>query len=182
MVALGDLARLGHRQAGKQDLSIPWLDGDEKGALALMAAAEPFTSNMVYPRLWVGSYPAEVEHEIHRRWDTIVLCAHGLQPPGHHFLGARVVRAPFHDNMRELAPDQLEIASRAARHVVMEHQAGYRVLITCVMGQNRSALVAGIALHYLGAGTGAQIVRVLQRRRPGSLFNDQFRRHLESLR
>jgi hypothetical protein len=49
------------------------------------------------------------------------------------------------------------------------------------MGYNRSALVAGRILHRLGAGSGAQIVEQIRRKRPGALFNEVFAEHLRSL-
>jgi protein-tyrosine phosphatase len=59
----------------------------------------------------------------------------------------------------------------ASRHCVLSH---------CGMGYNRSALVAGIILHKLGM-SGPDIVRRIQERRPGALFNERFSAYLESL-
>ena len=52
-------------------------------------------------------------------------------------------------------------------------RAGYRVLSHCTMGLNRSALLAGFILLYLG-WDGEAAVRRLQERQPGALFNPQF--------
>jgi protein-tyrosine phosphatase len=49
------------------------------------------------------------------------------------------------------------------------------------MGYNRSALVAGIILHKLGM-SGTDVVRRIQERRPGALYNECFAAYLESLR
>lgn len=57
---------------------------------------------------------------------------------------------------------------------------GHRVLSHCGMGFNRSALVAGRILNYLGM-SGADAVERLRERRPGALFNDVFAEHLRSL-
>ncbi|HEV2856331.1 MAG TPA: dual specificity protein phosphatase family protein [Thermoanaerobaculia bacterium] len=56
-------------------------------------------------------------------------------------------------------------------------QAGHRVLSHCGMGFNRSALLAGLILRYLGLD-GAQTVELLRQRRPGALFNQVFAEYL----
>ncbi len=57
---------------------------------------------------------------------------------------------------------------------------GYRVLSHCGMGFNRSALMAGLILIYLGMD-GKDAVALLRRKRPGALFNDNFASYLETL-
>jgi protein-tyrosine phosphatase len=58
--------------------------------------------------------------------------------------------------------------------------SGHCVLSHCGMGYNRSALVAGVILHKLGL-SGPDIVRRIQERRPGALYNECFAAYLESL-
>ncbi len=59
-------------------------------------------------------------------------------------------------------------------------ESGHKVLTHCRMGFNRSALVAGLILMYLGmSGEGA--VELLRSRRPGALFNETFACYLQSL-
>ncbi|HTQ81358.1 MAG TPA: dual specificity protein phosphatase family protein [Thermoanaerobaculia bacterium] len=50
---------------------------------------------------------------------------------------------------------------------------GQKVLSHCGMGFNRSALLAGLILIYLGF-TGQEAVNLLRSRRPGALFNSVF--------
>lgn len=57
---------------------------------------------------------------------------------------------------------------------------GHRVLSHCGLGFNRSALVAGLILNYLGMN-GKEVVSHLRERRPGALFNETFAAYLESL-
>lgn len=59
-------------------------------------------------------------------------------------------------------------------------EAGQRVLSHCGMGLNRSALVAGLILTYLGM-SGAEAVELLQRLRPGALYNENFAAYLQSI-
>lgn len=58
--------------------------------------------------------------------------------------------------------------------------SGQRVLTHCRMGFNRSALVAGLILMYLGM-SGADAVELLRQKRPGALFNENFAAYLQSL-
>ncbi len=84
---------------------------------------------------------------------------------------------PIYD---EELPDmpKLEAVARLGASMV---QSGHRVLSHCGMGFNRSALVAGMILHYLGM-SGEEIVRHLRQRRSGALFNEVFADYLLTLR
>jgi len=75
-------------------------------------------------------------------------------------------------------PARLEAVAMMGAHLI---RSGHRVLSHCGMGFNRSALVAGRILHYLGGISGAAVVYRLRERRPGALFNDVFADHLSSL-
>ena len=59
-------------------------------------------------------------------------------------------------------------------------KGGEKVLAHCGMGLNRSALVAGLILTYLGMN-GADAVDLLRQKRPGALFNDTFADYLTHL-
>lgn len=57
---------------------------------------------------------------------------------------------------------------------------GEKVLAHCGMGFNRSALVAGLVLTYLGM-KGEDAVALLREKRPGALFNENFAAYLTAL-
>lgn len=57
---------------------------------------------------------------------------------------------------------------------------GEKVLAHCGMGFNRSALVAGLVLTYLGM-KGEDAVTLLREKRPGALFNENFAAYLTAL-
>src|SRR5262249_38408691 len=57
---------------------------------------------------------------------------------------------------------------------------GYRVLSHCSMGENRSALLAGIIMTYLGIA-GEQAYDQIRTRREGALYNLHFANYLRSL-
>jgi protein-tyrosine phosphatase len=58
-------------------------------------------------------------------------------------------------------------------------ETGHRVLSHCGMGFNRSALIAGLILIYLGMD-GKEAVELIRIKRPGALFNDNFAEYLQS--
>jgi protein-tyrosine phosphatase len=83
---------------------------------------------------------------------------------------------PFED--QEL-PDlhQLHALGQLGAQLVAQ---GQRVLVHCAMGHNRSALLAGVILTYLGM-SGADAVARLRQRRHGALYNPHFATYLQTL-
>jgi protein-tyrosine phosphatase len=80
----------------------------------------------------------------------------------------------------EELPDLVKLhgVARLAASLV---QRGHKVLSHCGLGFNRSALVAGLALMYLGM-EGPAVVAHLRQKRPGALFNQVFANYLQNLR
>jgi protein-tyrosine phosphatase len=83
---------------------------------------------------------------------------------------------PFED--KEL-PDLHTLHTLAQLGARLVHQ-GHRVLSHCGMGHNRSALLAGLILTYLGM-TGNDAVTLLRQKRQGALYNKTFASYLQSL-
>jgi protein-tyrosine phosphatase len=83
---------------------------------------------------------------------------------------------PIYD---EDLPDmaKLHAVARMAASLVT---AGHKVLSHCGMGFNRSALLAGLILRYLGM-SGPEVVGHLRQKRPGALFNEVFADYLAGL-
>jgi protein-tyrosine phosphatase len=75
------------------------------------------------------------------------------------------------EDMPEL-PD-LEKLLTIARMGAQLVNSGYKLLAHCGMGHNRSALVAGLILRYLGM-SGDEVVSLLRERRQGALYNKAF--------
>lgn len=69
-----------------------------------------------------------------------------------------------------------ELAKLGARMI----QMGNRVLCHCGMGHNRSALLAGLILTYLGT-SGCDAVEMIRLKREGALYNHNFASYLEGL-
>jgi protein-tyrosine phosphatase len=83
---------------------------------------------------------------------------------------------PFEDSG---LPDlvKLHALGRLAADMIRNERA---VLIHCAMGLNRSPLMAGVAMTYLGK-SGAEAVRILQEKRPGALYNPVYADFLRTL-
>jgi protein-tyrosine phosphatase len=98
---------------------------------------------------------------------------HGIPTIPNHVL---YIYFPIYD---EELPDmaKLHAVARMAASLVA---AGQRVLSHCGMGFNRSALLAGLILVYMGV-EGKDAVELLRGRRPGALFNQIFADYLGSL-
>jgi protein-tyrosine phosphatase len=79
----------------------------------------------------------------------------------------------------EELPD-LEKLHAVARMGAALIKSGHRVLSHCGMGLNRSALMAGLILTYLGMN-GRKVVELIRQRRPGALFNENFASYLMSI-
>jgi len=131
----------------------------------------------VAPGLFVGSKPTLGRHAC---VDTIVLAAMEYQPPADLFPGAEVIHAPLDDApSRLMSDDEIAIATKAAERVARRLRAGRRVLCTCQMGLNRSALIAALAMHDVYGMSADEIVTRLRRARGSwSMSNPNFEKLL----
>jgi protein-tyrosine phosphatase len=134
----------------------------------------------IVPGLYVGSKPPPGRHE---GIDTIVLAAIEYQPPASAFPGAEVIHAPLDDAPnRPMTKEEIALATKTAERVARRLRAGRRVLSTCQMGLNRSALVAAIAMHEVYGMNADEIIARLRRARGmWSLSNPNFERLLRTV-
>ena len=86
-------------------------------------------------------------------------------------MNTRVVKI-FDEGLPDL--NKLHAVARLGARLVAN---GEKVLAHCGMGFNRSALVAGLVLTYLGM-KGEDAVALLREKRPGALFNENFAAYL----
>lgn len=127
----------------------------------------------VAPGLFVGSKPAPGHHP---DVDVIVLAAQEYQPAADLFPGVEVLYAPLDDDpTRPMREDEIALATKTGSRVARRMRAGRRVLSTCAMGLNRSALIAAIAMHDVFGMSADEIIRRLRRARGAwSLSNPNF--------
>jgi hypothetical protein len=131
----------------------------------------------IVPGLFVGSKPTPGHHA---SIDVIVLAAKEYQPPADLFPGAEVIYAPLDDDpSRLMLPDEIAIATKTGSRVARRLRAGRRVLVTCAMGLNRSALIAALAMHEIYGMAPAEIIARLRGARGSwALSNPNFERLL----
>ena len=102
------------------------------------------------------------------------------QPPAELFPGTEIIYAPLDDAPgRSMYDAEVVTAARAADRVARRLHAGRRVLVTCQMGLNRSALIAAIAMHdVFGMGADEIINRLRRARGSWSMSNPNFEKLL----
>jgi protein-tyrosine phosphatase len=134
----------------------------------------------ILPNLFVGSKPAHGRHE---GIDTIVLAAIEYQPHADRFPGAEVIHVALDDApSRPMHEEEIVGATKAAAHVARRLRAGCRVLVTCAMGLNRSALVAAIAMHDVYGMSADEIIARLRRARGSwAMSNPNFEKLLRTV-
>ncbi len=131
---------------------------------------EPLDASRIANRLYVGGKPP-FDRDL-PEIDVLVLCAEEIQPQRPAFHG-RVIHCPLPD--AALDQPALVRALTTGRAVADELVAGKRVLVTCAMGINRSALVACLALGLVTEMTPQQLVaNVRAKRNPKCLSNEHF--------
>jgi protein-tyrosine phosphatase len=147
--------------------------------------------DQLFPGLFQGSYP-KLNKELMQQFDTVVYCAVEKQPKpaeiktvpsGKHVIGVPLDDDPYQPITREQAADLIKVARQLAAQV----RAGKRVLITCMMGMNRSGLMSALTLMLSTGCTGSDAaITVSSKRRPmadgtRALFNPMFARFIKTL-
>lgn len=126
----------------------------------------------VAPKLYVGSFPgggAELRAEAQRiGFARVIRCAFEFPDDCEYPL----------DDAR-LTPEQIKLFEKASDDVADGLRKGQRTLVTCHLGINRSALVAGLAMVKAYKFTGRQAlmtIRALRKTPDGkpALRNDSF--------
>ena len=133
--------------------------------------------------LWVGSAPPPGDYV--GQFDVMVFTAEEYQPPDGRFPGVRVRHYPFDDDP-EPDPADLMTAWSAGEAVAKDLRRGRKVLVSCAMGRNRSALVAALALYMVTGHSGAEVLALVRAKRVDdtgvrALSNPAFQRYLRSL-
>lgn len=100
---------------------------------------------------------------------------HGVPTAADQFL---YIYLPIHDGDLPHM-DRLHAVARLGAHLIGN---GHRVLSHCGLGLNRSALMAALILMYAHGESGPDVVKNLQTRRAGALYNDVFASYLRSLK
>jgi protein-tyrosine phosphatase len=107
---------------------------------------------------------------------VIVLCAQEYQPPSFAFPGVSVLHVPIDDDpKRPMYDHEVMLVTSNAKTVARYLHTGQRVLVTCAMGLNRSALVAALAMRRAyGMSAEETIGQIRAARSPLALSNRNF--------
>lgn len=135
-----------------------------------------FDADEIAPGLFVGSAPITGDAVARQGFHTLVLMASEYQPHAVDFPGVEVIQWPLEDDGEPSTEDR-KVARTIGKMVADRIRQGRRVLVTCIMGINRSAWVAGHALVELGVRP-KDAVQLLRDRRHGTLRNLSFAQDL----
>jgi len=148
-----------------------WISAERRRRLRANSPTQPLDASNITRRLWIGGKPP-LDRDL-PEFDVLVLCAKEIQPDEVAF-ARQLIRCPLPDatlNNQELA--RAFVTARKVGEALVAHK---RVLITCAMGINRSALVASLGLGLVTRMSADGLVRLMRtRRHPGCLSNDHFR-------
>ena len=140
----------------------------QRGGWLSAAKRKPYDATVVSPRLWIGAQPP-LDKDL-PGVNILVLCAAEVQPDQLAFRGA-VWRCPIPDG--ELDAAQVRLVMQTAAAVAKAIVSGQRVLVTCRLGLNRSALIIALALHQLTTMSGQEIVEHIRRQRSQSALSNK---------
>jgi hypothetical protein len=135
--------------------------------------ASPIWRSYSGGELWIGSYPTDREGPSWAGFDTLVLAAKELQGPDGYFQGVSVIKCPLSD-AEPMKDGELSISISCAHDVARMVAQGRKVLVTCAMGRNRSALICGLVLQMITTMSGPAAVSRIKSSRPTSLGNRSF--------
>jgi hypothetical protein len=140
----------------------------QRGGWLSAAKRKLYDATVISPRLWIGSSPP-LDRDL-PKIDVLVMCALEVQPEKLAFHGT-VLRCPIPD--KRLDPTQARLVIQTAVTVARAIVNGQRVLVTCHLGLNRSALVVALALHQLTTMGAPQIVDHIRRHRSLSALSNK---------
>lgn len=115
-----------------------------------------FEAHQIIPRLWLGSFPKPAlgtDALLRSGITMLVLSAAQEQLPGYEHLapaqGVKIVRVALYDKVQRLSDESWQKVRDLAKQVADEYRVGGQILVTCLMGANRSSLIVAKTLSLL---------------------------------
>jgi len=134
-------------------------------------------ADLVLPRLYLGGQTALTDIDRMRpQPEVVVSAASGVVPPKYSDTSIVVQHLPLDDtptDWRQSSSTWMSVVAMG-RYVATQWAQGKTVLVVCFAGMNRSALVVGVALRFLGF-TGPDAVKQIRETRGVTLMNTTFR-------
>jgi protein-tyrosine phosphatase len=143
-----------------------------------VAPADPPTE-LVPGRLWQGGCPVDYDWVRDTGITAVVdLADPDTYPPAGETDGFVYLKCPLVDGAD--IPDPA-VTLRLAGLVAGLIEDGYRVLVHCTFGRNRSGLMASLVVRQVLGLSGADAMRYVQERRDGTVNNESFASWLRTL-
>ncbi len=138
-----------------------------------------YSVSRVYENLFIGGAPPGGDFLSQNKIDCVILTANDHQDASI-YKDIEVILAGGWDSDHWPIPEEhLSKWKQAADIVVDRLRNGKKVLVTCMMGQNRSGLVTAMAMQkLLGKEHSAEIVKHIQTYRKNALNNKHYVRYL----
>lgn len=114
------------------------------------------SSTRLAKHLYIGAEPPMGPGLYAHGFDVLVLCAEEYQPPSSQFPGLNVFHVPFDDSVNRMGRTQIRRLQIVAQQVAEEWKRGKRVLVTCHMGINRSALMSALVMSLISGESPAE--------------------------
>jgi protein-tyrosine phosphatase len=151
----------------------------EKRLVTIIGMGGALDADEVIPDLWLGGHTAL--DGLNKGQDIpfdVVLSAALEIAPNRFNHGAPVARhIPLDDTPTDwdASPQAWRMVVQAGRWVAAQWASGKKVLVVCHSGINRSSLIVGVALRFLGFSGPAAVEQIRKTRGYGTLTNQSFR-------
>ena len=133
-------------------------------------------ANEIYTNLWIGSKPPEGRLLANAGFTHLFLCSDEYQPDKLKFENIEIIRCPFEDSDTFMSGNQLAFIAMAAKLGAKIHKNGGKILITCIAGKNRSALITALIARLLGKKPHVAVDTIKAKRNDKCLSNTCFLR------
>jgi len=151
-----------------------------KTTSASPARSEIGTEYLPSPKKWMLGHGLYIGNAVTRErlladpFEVVVLCAREHQPEPRTLPARLVLSVPLDDSGPPPTREELALADQAGKVVAGLLLQRKPVLVTCIMGMNRSCFVAALALKHLTGWDGDRVIHYVRERRPGALRNTHF--------
>ncbi len=146
--------------------------------MAILMPPFAFEYNRIHHGLYVGSRPQPETLLQEHDFEVAVFVAFENQPAPDAYPGVEVLCSPLQEAGWS---DEDEASADATAKTIAEHVRNRRnVLVSCMYGRNRSALVAALALHHLYGWSGLACMEWVRRMRKNTLNNHRMNDYLLS--
>ncbi len=146
--------------------------------MAILLPPFSFESTRIHHGLHVGSRPQPETSLQDHDFDVAVFVAFENQPVLDAYPGVEVRCSPLQETGWS---EEDEASADTTARAIAEHVRNNKtVLVTCMYGRNRSALVAALALHHLFGWSGLACMEWVRRMRKNTLNNHRMNDYLLS--